>query len=222
MKGFFYKILRNIAGCFRGKFLLWHAAAIVITFLIVISGIDWQWFLFSRGSAVETFLFPAVILGGLVPLIFPLALFGVSLARKKMRTLNIAYALGQAALLGLLISDLYKFFTGRAHPSESLANKMLADNSHIFQFGFFRGGVFWGWPSTHTTIAFAMAVALVKLYPENKVIKYLAIAYAFYVGIGVSTNIHWFSDFAAGAIVGSVIGITVGKSYWERYCLGNK
>jgi hypothetical protein len=27
----------------------------------------------------------------------------------------------------------------------------------MFRFGFWRGGVCWGWPSSHTTIAFAMA-----------------------------------------------------------------
>jgi membrane-associated phospholipid phosphatase len=27
-------------------------------------------------------------------------------------------------------------------------------------------------------------------------------------------TIHWFSDFVAGAIFGSVIGVVVGKSFW--------
>ncbi|HTV62754.1 MAG TPA: hypothetical protein VMH30_09320, partial [Verrucomicrobiae bacterium] len=39
-----------------------------------------------------------------------------------------------------------------------------------------------------------------------------AILYACYIGIGVSMTIHWFSDFAAGAIIGMVVGTTVGKS----------
>ena len=36
-----------------------------------------------------------------------------------------------------------------------------------------------------------------------------------YVGIGVSLTIHWFSDFVAGVIFGSVIGIVVGKSFFK-------
>ena len=76
--------------------------------------------------------------------------------------------------------------------------------------------MFWGWPSSHTTVAFAMALALWELYPENRLIRYGAILYAFYVGIGVSITIHWFSEFVAGAIIGSVIGVVVGKSFLHR------
>ena len=76
-----------------------------------------------------------------------------------------------------------------------------------------RGGVFWGWPSSHTTIAFAMAVTLFTLCPKQRWLGFVAILYAFYVGIGVSMTIHWFSDFVAGAIIGSVIGAVVGKSF---------
>ena len=47
-----------------------------------------------------------------------------------------------------------------------------------------------------------------------KIIRFIALAYAFYIGIGVSvTSIHWFSEFVAGATIGSVIGVVVGKSY---------
>jgi len=37
--------------------------------------------------------------------------------------------------------------------------------------------------------------------------------YAFYVGVDVSISIHWFSEFVAGAIIGSLIGAVVGKSF---------
>jgi len=52
---------------------------------------------------------------------------------------------------------------------------------------------------------------------EKKWVRYAAMAYALYVGIGVSMTIHWFSDFAAGIIFGSMIGMVVGKSYRERF-----
>jgi hypothetical protein len=51
------------------------------------------------------------------------------------------------------------------------------------------------------------------LYPKSKVIVFGALVYAFYVGFAVSVTIHWFSEFAAGAIIGSVIGMTVGRSF---------
>jgi hypothetical protein len=41
--------------------------------------------------------------------------------------------------------------------------------------------------------------------------------YALYIGVGVSMTIHWFSDFVAGAIIGTVIGFTVGNVF-KSYC----
>jgi membrane-associated phospholipid phosphatase len=89
----------------------------------------------------------------------------------------------------------------------------LIDTSHGFQFGFLKGGMFWGWPSSHTTVAFAMSVCLITLYPKNKKLILFALLYAFYIGLGVSVTIHWFSEFVAGAIIGSVIGMVVGRSF---------
>ena len=58
-----------------------------------------------------------------------------------------------------------------------------------------------------------MAVTIFKLFPKERWLGYAAIAYALYIGVGVSMTIHWFSDFLAGAIIGSVIGVVVGKSF---------
>ncbi len=112
--------------------------------------------------------------------------------------------------MGLLISSFYKAFTGRPSPLHSSGSLIAA--SREFRFGILRGGVFWGWPSSHTTIAFAMSMALWKLYP-GKVVRFIALCYALYISVGVSLTIHWFSDFVAGAIIGSVIGKTAGDTF---------
>jgi membrane-associated phospholipid phosphatase len=75
--------------------------------------------------------------------------------------------------------------------------------------------MFWGWPSSHTTIAFAMAATVFTLFPKQRWLGWLAMAYAFYIGLGVSMTIHWCSDFMAGAILGTVIGTVVGKSFFQ-------
>jgi membrane-associated phospholipid phosphatase len=134
--------------------------------------------------------------------------------RQSFTLTNTAWAVGQAGLLGLAISSLYKFFTGRVPPE--VLSQGLTDISRNFQFGFYRGGVFNGWPSSHTAAAFAVAAALIMLYPNNKTIKWLALIYAFYIGLGVSISFHWFSDFVAGAIIGTLIGTVIGKSFRPR------
>jgi membrane-associated phospholipid phosphatase len=213
MPGFLYRLPRNAARCFKGYNLLWHFSAIALTYIIVTSGFDWYYFAVTQIPVLRRFLFPAVRLGMLLPVLVPLVLLAVGLIGKDFKLKNTAYALGQAAAMGLAISSVYKAFTGRVPPPRFFGHGAPVDSSHGFRFGFLRGGMFWGWPSSHTTVAFAMAVALWQLYPEDRLIRWTAILYAFYVGIGVSIRIHWFSEFVAGAIIGSLIGAVVGKSF---------
>jgi membrane-associated phospholipid phosphatase len=120
-------------------------------------------------------------------------------------------ALGQAVITSLLVTSTYKAITGRKPPEDKYGTK--ADYSKDFNFGFMRRGIFEGWPSGHTTNAFAMATVLWEMYPDNGYIKFYSGAYAFFIGLSISTNIHWFSDFVAGALIGYSIGKSIGQSF---------
>jgi membrane-associated phospholipid phosphatase len=209
MKLFLSTLPRNIIACFKGRVIVWHLIAIILTFILVTSGFDWRYFLSTRGSTLRSWMFPAVRIGGLLPLALPLILLTIGSINKSARTSRVAWAVGQAELIGALIVAAYKAITGRAHP----AHEAGADLSRTFQFGVLRGGVFWGWPSSHTAVAFAMAFTIFTLLPRQRWVGYVAIAYALYVGLGVSVTIHWFSDFVAGGILGTVVGVVVGKSF---------
>ncbi|HEU5396591.1 MAG TPA: phosphatase PAP2 family protein [Verrucomicrobiae bacterium] len=200
---------RNIIGCFKGRRLWWHLLAIALTAALVLSGFDWNWFVATRGVVAHRWWFPALFIGMFLPVLLPLALIvgGFSLSRPGISRLG--WALGQSALVGWLISSAYKFFTGRVHPAHAVG----ADLSRQFRFGLYRGGIFWGWPSSHTTVAFAMAVTALTLFPRRRLVRFVCLLYAFYIGISVSMTIHWCSDFAAGAIIGSVAGAVVGRSF---------
>ena len=215
MKRFVFTLPRNLVGCFKGWKLAGHLIAILLTAILVLSDFDWRYFLATRNPALRSWMFPAVIIGGLLPIYLPLALLAAGYVTRNARTILTGWAVAQAELLGALIVVAYKAFTGRAHPMHNAG----ADISHVFHFGWLRGGVFWGWPSSHTTIAFAMAMTVFTLHPKQRWLGLLAILYAFYVGIGVSMTIHWFSDFVAGVIVGSVVGTVVGKN-WEGCRVG--
>jgi membrane-associated phospholipid phosphatase len=209
---FFRTSPRNILRSFQGRNLMWHFLAIGATWLIVSSGFDWMYFKATRPFA--HYLFPAVELGWLVPVLFPVVSHVAGTVRKDRRAICCAYSAAQAAVIGLLISSVYKAFTGRPGLRHSV--RTLIDTSREFRFGFLRGGVFFGWPSSHTTVAFALAASVWTLYPGNKGVRCGALLYALYVGVGVSMTIHWFSDFVAGAIIGVVIGTTVGSVFIER------
>ena len=64
-------------------------------------------------------------------------------------------------------------------------------------------------------LAMLMALTVFIMFPKSKWIGCLALLYALYVGVGVSMTIHWFSDFLAGAIIGSVVGVVVGNGFLE-------
>ena len=211
MKNMLITLPGNLIGCFKGRMILWHVLAIVLTFICVSTGMDWLYFRSTRDPILWAWMIPSAPIGGLVPIALPLVLLAVGLGRTSRASLA-GWAVGQAELIGAFVAAAYKSLTGRVHPSHYLG----PDLSHSFRFGFLRGGVFWGWPSSHTTIAFAMATTLFTLFPKQRWVGGLAIGYAFYIGIGVSMTIHWLSDFVAGAIIGSVIGTVVGGSFLRQ------
>jgi membrane-associated phospholipid phosphatase len=211
----FYRFPRTVVRIFTGQNVWGHVAAIVLTFLLVTSGFDGWYFIHLHASALASRLFLAVRLGTVVPVIVPLALLAAGFILRKFVLTNAGWALGQAALLGWIVSSFYKMFTGRPGP-RFRSHGVIPDISHVFRFGFWRGGIFWGWPSSHTTVAFAMAFALFFLFRGNRWIRWLAPLYALFVGIGVSMSIHWFSDCVAGGIIGFLIGAAVAASFSER------
>lgn len=209
---FFFSLPRNILRSFARDRLFWHIVAIIVTWISVSSGFDWLYFKTTR--PIARYLFPAVFLGWLVPVMFPVVSYIAGLLSRNRRLIFSAYAAAQAAVIGLIISSVYKALTGR--PGLREARLRMIDTSREFRFGFLKGGVFFGWPSSHTTVAFAMAAAVWTLYPESRRVRCIAVLYALFVGIGVSMTIHWFSDFLAGAIIGTLIGLTVGNVFRKR------
>ncbi len=183
---------------------------------MVISGFDWLFFEKTRNHSLHSFFWPAVTLGFFLPIFGIPSFYAVSVYRKSARAIITALAIAQAALFGIFASDFLKLFTGRPGPPDIFGNSVISDTSRVFHFGLYKGGLFFGWPSSHTAVAFAMAFTIFFLYPRSKMVRLAAILYAFYIGIGVSVTIHWFSDFAAGAIIGTVIGVVVGKNFTSQ------
>jgi membrane-associated phospholipid phosphatase len=212
----FYRLDKNIDGSVTCNYGLNYALAGVLTYGLVKGGVDWKWFRYSNEhNWISNTGFVSVAAGGLVPLSVPLGVYLFGRFRKDTDLQITGLALGQAALLGLGISSGIKVFTGRVPPENDTTRN---DYSEDFRFGFFRGGAFEGWPSSHATVAFAMAAAFNELYPRNFVIKAGTLTYAGLIALGVSTNIHWLSDSVAGGLIGFCIGTTVGRSYRNLMC----
>jgi hypothetical protein len=211
-RAFFSGVLRRIIECFKGSYLLWQFLAAALTLVLVESGADWRYFESTRSDLLFSLALPAAIIGFFVPVIVPVGLYIIGEMRRMPELVRAGAALAQSVIVAYVVSCFYKIFTGRIQP-EFLTHLSTVDISREFQFGFLRNGIFWGWPSSHAAVACAMVAALVVLYPRIRAIKYLALLYGLYIVLGVSVSIHWLSDALAGAIIGSVAGIVVARSF---------
>src|ERR1039458_9104112 len=99
MKQFFVTGPRNLIGCFKGRRIVWHVIAILLTFILVRSGFDWRYFLATRNPALRSWMFSAVGIGALLPIALPLILFALGIIARSARAVLAGWAVGQAALL---------------------------------------------------------------------------------------------------------------------------
>ncbi len=209
----FHDFIKNLISCFRFSILPLHILAIILTWILVSNGTDWNFYLVTHKSGASHYFFSSLVIGALFPILIPLFLLFFGMMSKSKILIITASAIIQAAILGLLISFFYKSLTGRV-PPDLFGTYESIDISNVFRFGFLKGGVFWGWPSSHTSVAFAISVAMLNLFTKNRFIQTAVMIFALYVGIGVAViGAHWLSDFLAGIIYGSIAGYIVGKSY---------
>ena len=209
----FYHLDTHLIGSFTDNYGINHLLAASVTYGLVKSGLDWKWNNYSNDRGISKVGFVSVAAGGLAPIVVPLGLYLYGRSAEDEKLQITALALGQAAILSVGISSAYKAFTGRRPPDDGDVQRSKTDYSGDFKFGFLNRGVYDGWPSSHTMTAFAMATTLIELYPDSKTIEVMSFAYASFIGLGVSTNIHWFSDAVGGALIGYSIGKTVGSGF---------
>jgi membrane-associated phospholipid phosphatase len=202
-----------LVNCFRGRYLLWQISAIALTYLLVNSGFDWRYLHFIRSSKINNLLFPAVIIGAVLPIFGSLAWLFYAHIRRDSKLIRKVWTFGLAIFTAWFLSSVYKAFTGRIQPDLS---NLSIDVSRNFQFGLLDNGIFWGWPSSHTAVAFAGSKALTRSFPKNGKIKIGAWAYALYIGLGVTGSVHWFSEFVAGALIGLAVGSSAADVQSER------
>lgn len=214
--GYWYQIDEQLLHSIIGYNSMNHAAAIGGTTLLVRYDIDWKYYLFfNDNKRLQLATFPAVIIGGLGPVILPAYLHYTAIKRGDTHRLYTAYAVGQATILSIAITSFYKSITGRLEPDIFRETRSL-EQSKQFEFGFWNNGIFNGWPSGHATTAMAITSSLTEMYPnktQSHIWWYLS---AIYISFGISTNIHWLSDALAGSLIGYGIGKSVGRAFYAK------
>ena len=192
-----------------------HLCIILGTIGFAWSGLDWAYVQFiARHPFLESLGAPAFSIGFFIPFI-PLFFFLFARIRKQEWGSNVGYSVLLAEGIAWFTSVFYKIVSGRTPPAqiEASFSTDMQDMSRIFHVGFFREGIFYGWPSGHTIVAFAMAACIARSFPRHRWIGYGLYLYACYIGFGVSTSVHWLSDVLAGAGLGIAIGILFSRRF---------
>jgi membrane-associated phospholipid phosphatase len=218
----------SLTSSFGWPSLMWHAAAVAITPPIVF-GADapvQEWF--QRPSAArETFAQTTFVVGGVAPVLVPLGFYLGGLAGDNSELATAGAAALQAAAIQAAFVSTLKWLTDRAGPypdgdpnrQRSLTG-VFRDTKDPNDFNFnpfdLKGGL--RWPSGHTASNIALVSALVAFYPNEPWIA--AIGYPLVAAIGVGMidgDYHWLSDVVAGALIGHIIGWSVGKNFRKHY-----
>jgi membrane-associated phospholipid phosphatase len=211
----------------------------VVISMLVTSGFDWQYHLWTQQNIPMWILLVADVLGFLLPIIFIVYLFVKYFFQKNDSARLLWNKIFQASLVsivsGVIGSSFFKAISGRESPphkhgfvsEESILTWV--DNSQNFNFGFLNEQIVGGFPSGHATVWFTLAFTFYFVFIRNtanlkkfKNFKFFnsismnqfclgLFILATFISLGVSFGFHWFSDVIAGALLGFVVASVLGR-----------
>jgi membrane-associated phospholipid phosphatase len=211
----------NILDSFKGDNAYLHLSAIAATALLVATDVDYDVeHFFNQHEEYGQWARPILYTGMFLPFAAGGGLFAYAKIRNDNEALGASFAVLQASLIEFMYNSTLKAITGRPGP-DWRHNEDMEGLSKTFRFGFLRGGIYWGWPSGHTSTTMAVVSALTNYYPDETWLKVVGYGWVAYTMFGVSSvgrgGMHWFSDAVAGALMSYAIGSTVGKYYRRVY-----
>lgn len=217
----FGNIGNNIVNSFKGDNLYLHLAGIASTALIVSTNTDYYVHeYFYEHEQFGNAAMPIIRAALYIPFVTGGSLYAYGKIKKDDRAVAASFAVLQSSLVAFLYNSLLKAITGRPNPDWQ-HNPDMKELSKTFRFGFLRGGIFWGWPSGHTSSIMAVVSALTNFYSEKTWLKAAGYSLVAYMMYGVSSlhrgGMHWFSDAVAAAFMSYAIGSTIGRYYRSKF-----
>lgn len=208
----------HIGYAFTGTRLLFPAAAVAVTGSMAFSGEDHAlrvavqhqirapaW---ADGAYYAGYVAPAVVAPGL---------YVIGLATRDRETTGAGAAAVQALLVTLGATGVLKLATGRPYPlhgGDPAAPDRLDHPEYAHEFRPFKPLLFLSWPSGHTSSTVSIAAALAAYYSDQPWVGF--VGYPLALGIGFGTVVgdrHWTSDVISGALLGHVIGYSIGRGF---------
>jgi membrane-associated phospholipid phosphatase len=211
----------NIVNSFKGNNLYLHLAGAATTAAIISTDLDYHIHkYFNNHEEFGNASRPIIRFAQYFPFVIGGSLFIYGKLNKDNEAVGASYAVLQSTIIAFGYNTLLKAITGRPNPDWRNKDDLL-ELSKTFRFGFLRGGVFWGWPSGHTSSTMAVVAALTSFYSEKTWLKIAGYGYVAYMMLGVSSlgrgGMHWFSDAVAAALMSYAIGSTCGKYFRNKF-----
>ena len=210
----------NIVNSFKNDNLYLHLAGVTSTFLVSSNTDFYVEKFFNEHEEFGNAARPVIHWAMYFPFVVGGSLYAYGKLNKDNEAVGASFAVLQSSLIAFLYNSLLKAVTGRPHP-DWRNTKDMRTLSKTFRFGFMRGGIFWGWPSGHTSSTMAVVSALTNFYPEKTWLKIAGYSYVAYMIFAVSSlnrgGMHWFSDAVAAAFMSYAIGSTIGKYYRGKF-----
>jgi len=156
---------------------------------------------------------PGMLMGTFFPVLVPGYMYFFSDNKALNNTGAVA---AQATAVAFLYNNILKAVSAREHPK---AGENTGERSRDFKWGFFRRGVFYGWPSGHSMTNAALAMSVASYNRDNPYVIAGCGLYASYVAtsmvLGAKGEAHWFSDAVAGVLMGASIGWYIGGTFYN-------
>ena len=211
----------NIVNSFKGDNLYLHLAGVASTFILVTSNTDYEVHkFFNEHEQYSNAARPVIHWATYFPFAVGGSLYAYGKLKHDDEAMGASFAVFQSSLIALSYNSFLKAITGRPNPNWR-NNQDMEELSKTFRFGFMRGGIFWGWPSGHTSSTMAVVSALTNFYPDKTWLKIAGYVYVGYMIFAVSSlgrgSMHWFSDAVAAAFMSYAIGSTTGKFYRNKF-----
>lgn len=197
--------------------LAFHAVGGGATYLLSTNDVDLQVARFAARQnelAYGIAFTPGMMMGAFFPVLVPGYMYFISDDKALNNTGAVA---AQATAVAFLYNNILKAVSGREHPdAEKNSGKMSRD----FKWGFFRRGVFYGWPSGHSMTNAALAMSIASYNRDNPFVVAGCGMYASYIAtsmvLGAKGEAHWFSDAVAGVLMGASFGWYIGGTFYNE------
>ena len=167
-----------------------------------------------NGLAFNLVFGPGMLMGTICPFLIPGYMYFFSDNKALNNTGAVAV---QATAVAFLYNNILKAISGRAHPD---AENNSGELSRDFKWGFFRRGVFYGWPSGHSMTNASLAMSIASYNRDNPWIVAGCGLYAGFIAtsmvLGGKGEAHWLSDAVAGTLMGASIGWYIGNTFYRE------